>query len=61
MSEKNDIFKAIATLGRAIADLELTIYCKNEEIKRLKEENERLKGEKNENISSLRRKPSGND
>ena len=47
MSEKNDIFKAIATLGKAIADLELTVYCKNEEIKRLKEENERLKGEKN--------------
>ena len=43
MSEKNDVFKAIATLGRAIADLELTVYCKNEEIKRLKEENERLK------------------
>ena len=53
MNEEKDVFKAIATLGRAIADLELTIYCKNEEIKRLKEENERLKGEKNENISSL--------
>ena len=53
MSEKNDIFKAIATLCKAISDLELTIYCKNDEIKRLKEENERLKGEKNENISSL--------
>lgn len=53
MNEEKDVFKAIAALGRAIADLELTIYCKNEEIKRLKEENERLKGEKNENISSL--------
>ena len=53
MNEEKDVFKAIATLGRAIADLELTVYCKNEEIKRLKEENERLKGEKNENISSL--------
>ena len=47
MNEEKDVFKAIATLGRAIADLELTVYCKNEEIKRLKEENERLKGEKN--------------
>ena len=47
MNEEKDVFKAIATLGKAIADLELTIYCKNDEIKRLKEENERLKGEKN--------------
>ena len=43
MNEKNDILKAIATLGKAISDLELTIYIKNDEIKRLKEENERLK------------------
>ena len=47
MSEEKDVFKAIAALGKAIADFELTVYCKNEEIKRLKEENERLKGEKN--------------
>ena len=53
MDNEKDVFKAIAALGRAIADLELTIYCKNDEIKRLKEENERLKGEKNANISSL--------
>ena len=47
MNEEKDVFKAIATLWRAIADFELTVYCKNEEIKRLKEENEKLKGEKN--------------
>ena len=47
MDNEKDVFKAIATLGRAIADFELTVYCKNDEIKRLKEENERLKGEKN--------------
>ena len=39
MDNEKDVFKAIATLGRAIADFELTIYCKNEEIKRLKETN----------------------
>ena len=53
MDNEKDVFKAIAALGRAIADFELTIYCKNEEIKRLNAEIERLKGEKNENISSL--------
>lgn len=53
MDNEKDVFKAIAALGRAIADLELTVYIKNDEIKRLKEEIERLKGEKNENISSL--------
>ena len=47
MDNEKDVFKAIAALGRAISDLELTIYCKNEEIKRLNAEIERLKGEKN--------------
>ena len=28
MDNEKDVFKAIAALGRAIADFELTIYCK---------------------------------
>ena len=47
MDNEKDVFKAIAALGRAIADLELTIYCKNEEIKRLNAEIERINGERN--------------
>ena len=53
MNEEKDVFKAIATLGKAIADLELTIYCKNCEIAELKKRISELEGGKNENISSL--------
>ena len=46
MNEEKDVFKAIATLGKAISDLELTIYCKNSEIAELKKRISELEGEK---------------
>lgn len=47
MDNEKDVFKAIAALGRAIADFELTVYCKNSEIAELKKRISELEGEKN--------------